>query len=181
MVLYVIGAEFLEFGTNEKAQRKCMSLGPLRGWARGSKHKRVPEEMETRIVIQVQKLNLGPSDPQETKSRHHVFCHQAQPPNWTLSPSIASPIPLATFCPQPASCQPQTPTHKSPFSTSGGTVPLLGKSTPVFPATQGPPFNSHLLREPGTPPSPCSQLQPPLSPVPFNLLHCFMTTSIFQR
>lgn len=110
LVLYVIGAEFLEFGANEKTQRKCMSLGPLRGWARGSKHKRVPEEMETRVVIQVQKLNLDPSDPQETRSRHHVFCRQAQPPNWKLSPSIASPIPPSHLL-SPACFMPAPNTH----------------------------------------------------------------------
>lgn len=92
LVLYVIGAEFLEFGANEKTQRKCMSLGPVRGWARGSKHKRVPKEMESWVVIQVQKLNPAPYNPQETRTRHCMFCHQAQPPNWKLSPSIASPI-----------------------------------------------------------------------------------------
>ena len=55
LVLYAIGAEFLEFAVNEKTQRKCMSPGPLRGWARGSKYKRVPEEMESWVVIPVQK------------------------------------------------------------------------------------------------------------------------------
>ena len=74
------------------------------------------------------------------------------------------PIPLHLLSPacfMPAS----NTTHKPLFSTSGGTVPLLGKSTPVFPAIQDPPFNSHLWRESGTSPSPGSQ-QPPLIPLP---------------
>ena len=108
------------------------------------------------------KAEPGSLQSSSTSTRHCMFCHQAQPPNQKLPASTASPIPLPPSVPSLVHPSPKHPhtSHLSPLPSTGGTVPLLGKSTPLFPANRGPPFNSHLPREPGNPNSPCSQLQP---------------------
>lgn len=137
------GKHFLT-STDKKPQRKYTSLGPriLLVLSQVFQRQEHPWENQVMGCYPGTKAEPGSLTSSNASTKPWMFCHQAQPPNHKFSPLIASPNPLSPSVP---SLLHLSPTHPhtcslSPLLSTGGTIPLLRKSTPLLPANPSPPF-----------------------------------------